>query len=209
MPNKKHEIYSIIDRYFPKGSHPYHILKNEILSTIRRDHRVLEIGCGRSPDLLNSLIGYADELIGIDVVDFNSDLPGISLFNNSASDMKNIDDASIDLAYSRSVMEHINDIAETYNEINRVLKSGARYIFITPNMWDYATIISYIVPNIFHRKVVKYTEGREEHNTFPVFYKTNTKRKILSLSRNSGLELEKFTYLGQYPSYFFLINIYF
>jgi hypothetical protein len=36
---------------------------------------------------------------------------------------------------------------------------------------------------------------------FPVRYRTNTRRAVARLAAESGLEIEDFRYLGQYPNY--------
>ena len=51
---------------------------------------------------------------------------------------------------------------------------GGRWIFLTPNRWDYVSIISRLVPNRFHGKVVHLTTGREEDDVFPVVYESNS-----------------------------------
>jgi len=43
-------------------------------------------------------------------------------------------------------------------------------------MWDYGTLVAYIIPNKYHARIVKKVEGRGEEDTFPTAYKTNTKK---------------------------------
>jgi hypothetical protein len=49
--------------------------------------------------------------------------------------------------------------------------------------------------------VVKAVEGREEEDTFPTAYKTNTRRDVDRLSAAAGLRVESYEYLSQYPNY--------
>jgi hypothetical protein len=83
-----------------------------------------------------------------------------------------------------------------------VLKPGGHFIFLTANLWDYASLIASIVPNRFHPWIVSKTEGREEKDVFPIAYRTNTRRAVERWSRRSGFEVVSFRYVGQYPSYF-------
>jgi SAM-dependent methyltransferase len=115
--------------------------------------------------------------------------------------MIGIENNSIDLAYSRSVMEHIEDAGRAFSEICRVLRPGGRYIFLTPNFWDYASLIAYVVPNRFHAKIVRWSEGRSEEDTFPTYYRANTYYSIKRMADRSGMIVSQFRYLGQYPSY--------
>ena len=117
-------------------------------------------------------------------------------------DMSAVPSGSVDLSYSRSVMEHIKNVRAAYSEINRVLKPGGKYIFLTPNAWDYASIIAYLVPNRFHSKITYMTEGRRETDVSPTFYRSNTFTGISKLSGGSNFVVERCEYLGQYPCYF-------
>ena len=98
-------------------------------------------------------------------------------------------------------MEHVEDTDSAYAEVGRVLKPGGKYIFLTPNRFDYASIIATIVPNRFHGRIVKATEGRDEVDTFPTHYQSNSFGKIRKLADANGLEIQHLERLGQYPSY--------
>jgi len=145
-------------------------------------------------------MGRASRLIGVELVEFTDVPSGIETFR---ADLVNIPvaDSSVDVIMSRSVFEHLEDPAAVYNEFARILKPGGRVIFLTANMWDYATLIARLVPNRFHPSIVRWTEGREEADTFPVCYRTNTHRAVLRLAADAGLEVDEFRYLGQYPNY--------
>jgi hypothetical protein len=58
-----------------------------------------------------------------------------------------------------------------------------------------------MIPNRFHARVVKVVEGREEEDTFPTAYKTNTRGDVDRLAASAGLRVEAFDYLSQYPNY--------
>ena len=126
---------------------------------------------------------------------------GIELIQCGIENVRLEDDA-VDLAYSRAVMEHVENIERAYLEIFRVLKSGGCYIFITPNIYDFGSLISSIVPNRWHPAIVRFAEGREESDVFPTFYRSNSKRRVLDLAASTGFRVERVSYVGQYPSYF-------
>jgi len=48
---------------------------------------------------------------------------------------------------------------------------------------------------------VRTVEGRAEEDTFPTQYKTNTPGAVQRLADSSGLKVEAFRYLSQYPNY--------
>ena len=195
------EIQALIDRHYPQGSHPYRILESTIKDHAGAKDTVLDIGCGRTAPQLSALKGLAGHLIGIDLVEFSVSDQDLRLINTSVGQMGALESASVDLSYSRSVMEHVEDVDRAYAEIARVLKPGGRYIFLTPNLWDYASLIAHVAPNSVHPAIVKYVEGRKEEDTFPTHYKSNTRGSVERLAARYGFQVEEFRYLGQYPNY--------
>lgn len=68
-------------------------------------------------------------------------------------------------------------------------------------MWDYGTLIARLIPGSLHGRIVKFVEGREEEDTFPTFYRTNTSSAIKRFAEDAGFNIEKLEYLSQYPNY--------
>jgi ubiquinone/menaquinone biosynthesis C-methylase UbiE len=158
--------------------------------------------------VLRKYIGRAARLIGVEIVDF-SDVPqGIETHSSDLAKIP-LPDACIDLIMSRSVFEHLSNPQAVYNEFSRVLRPGGSVVFLTANMWDYGTLIARLVPNRFHARIVKHVEGREEEDTFPTEYKTNTRRDVQRLALNAKLNIDSFEYLSQYPNYLMFNGILF
>lgn len=189
------------DRYFPPHTHPYRLLERTIDDSVSSQSTVLDIGCGRTAPTLRRLKGKARALYGVDLVDFTQQDEGLSLFNADVCRMPFLDDESVDLAYSRSVMEHVEDAEAAYREIHRVLKPGGRYVFLTPNKWDYVAVMAMIIPNSLHPRIVRLVSGRAEEDTFPTYYRSNTKSDISKLANDSGFQVDQLDYLNQYPAY--------
>ena len=135
------------------------------------------------------------------MVDFEIEYLNIILLSGSACQMSGIERNSIDLAYSRNVMKHLEDAEIAFSEIYKALKPNGRYIFLTPNFWDYASLMAYEIPNRLHAKIVKRSEGRSEEDIFPTYYRSNTYYRINRLARRHRRILSKSEYLRQYPSY--------
>jgi SAM-dependent methyltransferase len=139
-------------------------------------------------------------LIGVEMVEF-ADVPvGIEAVRSNLAALP-LRAASVDLIMSRSVFEHLNDPGAVYREFARVLRPGGCVVFLTANMWDYGTLAARLIPNRFHARIVHALEGRHEEDTFPTAYKTNTRRAVDRLASSSGLCVESFEYLSQYPNY--------
>jgi SAM-dependent methyltransferase len=188
------------DKYF-REDHPYRVFENEVQRYLQPAHTLLDAGCGRTAPILANYKNKARRLIGVDLVDFVPSDKDLELYHCDLGAMP-IMDGCVDVAMARSVMEHVTDPTRVYGEIHRVLKPGGHFIFLTANLWDYASIIAKVIPNRFHPWIVSRTEGREEHDVFPIAYRTNTRAAVLRFAEQTGFELVSFRYLGQYPSYF-------
>ena len=188
-------------KYFGRCEHPYRTFERRVEAALAPDHTLLDAGCGFTAPVLTLFRGKARRLIGVDVVPFDAPLEGIELYQRDLT-ATGLADASVDVVMCRSVMEHIADPTALYREMHRILRPGGAFIFLTGNLYDYAAIIARLVPNRLHPWIVARTEGRAERDVFPVEYKTNSRRQVERLCRRSGLVVEAFEYLGQYPSYF-------
>lgn len=191
----------LLEKYYGASPHPYKLFEQAVDSALRPESVLLDAGCGRTVPVLRKFSGRAARLIGVELVEFTDVPEGIEAHRADLSAVP-VPDASVDVIMSRSVFEHLDDPAAVYAEFARILKPGGRLIFLTANMWDYATLVARLVPNRFHPAIVAKVEGREEEDVFPVRYRTNTHGAVGRLAANAGLEIESFRYLGQYPNYF-------
>jgi ubiquinone/menaquinone biosynthesis C-methylase UbiE len=188
--------------------HPYRTFEREVEEHLRPGYTLLDAGCGRTAPVLAKYRGKAARLIGVDLVDFDKNLDGLELYHSDLGEIP-LGDNSVDLVMARSVMEHVTDPRQVYGEIWRVLKPGGFFIFLTANLWDYASIIAKLVPNELHPWIVSKTEGRAEKDVFPIAYRTNTRSAVCKWASETGYEVVRFRYLGQYPSYFMFNGVLF
>jgi SAM-dependent methyltransferase len=188
-------------KYFCHDEHPYRRFEREVAGLLLPTHTLLDAGCGRTAPVLTKYRGSAHRLIGIDLVDFTVPIPGVELYKRDLSST-GLEAESVDLIMSRSVVEHIREPAAVLSEFARILRPGGRFVFLTANLWDYASLVAAVVPNRLHPWIVAHTEGREEHDVFPVEYRCNTRRAVMRAASIAGLSVQRFDYLGQYPSYF-------
>lgn len=191
----------ILRKFFRPEDHPYQIFEKRISSFLREDFTLLDAGCGRSAQLISKFVGRAKRLIGVEIIDFDPEArkDGIELLNNDLSKI-DLESETVDLVISRSVLEHIREIKPVYAEVYRVLKRGGQFMFLVPNLGDYTSMISFIIPNRFHSVIVSKTEGRDPRDTFPTFYKSNTSFAVRRLAKATGFKVISIDYLGQYPA---------
>jgi len=190
------------NKFYAPNEHPYSIYEGIINSNIRPNSIVLDAGCGREAPVLRKLVGKCRMAIGMDISKFGK-IKNDDQVYLCESDLTNIAacEKSIDMVISRSVLEHVEDPIGVYREVHRVLKPGGTFIFLTPNKYDYASILATLIPNRFHSKIVKMTEGRDEEDTFPTYYRCNTQQRIEHFAKSVGFKVQSIYLLGQYPSY--------
>ena len=183
--------------------HPYRIYESRISNLLKPNSVILDAGCGRRFTTLRKFAGVSKHIFGLDICKFacsdKTHLPNLINANLTEIAFKN---GVFDLVISRSVLEHIEKPTKVCEEIYRVLKPGGQYIFLTPNLFDYNTILSKIIPNRLHSKIVRVVEGRDEKDTFPTYYRLNSEKRIKEIVRQVGFKSYRLEYLGQYPSYF-------
>lgn len=189
-------------RYFKPEDHPYRIYERKIAEVLKPEHTLVDGGCGRTAPVLRQYRGKARRLVGVDMVEFDEGEceEGIEYVAASIADT-GLEPDSADLVISRALMEHVDDPLAVFRETKRILVPGGHFIYLAPNLWDYGSLAALAVPNRMHPWVVNKTEGRAEQDTFPTYFRANTRRKVRSLAKKSGLDLVSCEYLGQYPAY--------
>lgn len=157
-----------------------------IRALLRPEHVVLDIGCGRGAKLddpvaarreVQNLKGQCQRVIGIDVDtagQANATLDEFRLLADPG-DPWPVESASIDLAFSDYVMEHVPDPAAFLREAARVLKPGGILCLRTPNALGYAGLATQLIPNALHGRLLgKVQEERQTRDVFPTLYRCNT-----------------------------------
>jgi SAM-dependent methyltransferase len=100
--------------------------------------RGLDLGCGDGSiaTLVRRALAADWELVGVDPDDRELLMarargPYADLFHAKGSALPLVD-ASVDFVFSNSVLEHIEDLEPTLNEVARVLRPGGTFVFTVP-----------------------------------------------------------------------------
>lgn len=189
------------------------VFHQRIRSLLTRSSVMLDIGCGRAGnrnedsvairrDLCNHR-GSCAKLIGIDPDPNAANTDMVDEFRK-LDDLNHwpVESESIDLAMADFVLEHVENPESFFSECNRVIKPGGLLCMRTPNFASYFGIISWMIPNRYHKKVATSLQpGREAVDVFPTVYRCNTRGKIRSMLRRYGFEGCVYGYEAE-PSYF-------
>jgi SAM-dependent methyltransferase len=142
------------------------------------DSEILDVGAGDGTGSPHGLRGRVKRIVGVDV-DSN-------VMRNSRVDEAIVADASraipvpscsFDLAFSVYTLEHIRRPERLAAELYRVLRPGGWFLALTPNRWHYVAIASRVTPFWFHRWY-NTRRGRDAKDTFPTYYRLNTRRQL-------------------------------
>lgn len=101
------------------------------------------------------------------------------------------------------VLEHVKNPKMTIEEINRTIDRGGYFIFRTPNIFNYAILLSYITSVRFHNFFRNLNSKQENGNAdnVPTYYYANTKYRLQKYLKNSGFEIVDIYYQGTASEY--------
>lgn len=164
----------------------------------RPSDTLIDFGCGRAAyqsdpvDVRRELRvfrGKVEKVIGLDVDPVGEDNPCIDEFRKLDGSRWPLADNSAEICVCDSVVEHLKEPKEFFDEAARVLKPGGYLCIRTPNVRSYFALASRMVPNEFHAAVLSIVQqGRKEEDVFPTFYHCNTIRKMKNAFEQHGFE---------------------
>lgn len=200
---------SALDRLWYPGVEDHYDLKifrEEVLLHLTPGAVALDLGAGRGAESLLNFKGFA-EIWGADIDPVVLTNPHLDrAFVTSVDRLDGVPDASVDLVFCCSVVEHLEQPAQLMTEIRRVLKPGGRFIAKTPNRLHYMPAIASITPLWFH-KLYNRWRGRKEEDTFPTVYRMNTPAKIRAIAAEAGLAVQQIWTYESRPEYLRLTPI--
>jgi SAM-dependent methyltransferase len=106
-----------------------------------------------------------------------------------------------DLVISRSVVEHLADPPRVFREFARVLRPGGKVVIITPNKYDYVSVIAALTPYWIHRRVVSAIFRVPEDDVYPTLYRANTVAAMQKAMLDSGFFTVELDTINHYPAY--------
>lgn len=121
-------------------------------------------------------------------------------FVGLADNMPEVTSNYYDVIVCNNVFEHVEFPDKFLTETGRVLKSGGIYIAKTPNKYHYIPMLSGILPEGFHKFYNK-LRGRPTHDTFPTFYRMNSRSAIKQLASKNGFEVIEIKLIEGRPEY--------
>ena len=192
----------IDDRLYPGISSNWddELLRRRILDRLRPDMLVLDLGAGSGRVRQMNFRGLASKVTGVD--------PDARILKNpfldeavttSGSEIP-FPDATFDMVISDNVLEHLDNPAQVFKEVCRVLKPEGWFMAKTPNKHHYMPLIARLTPTSFH-KCVNRLRGRPSADTYPTLYRVNTKSDVERFAQSAGLDVESIGFVEGRPEY--------
>jgi SAM-dependent methyltransferase len=166
------------------------------------DAMVLELGAGPSNRTTKFL---SERSAGVDGLDIDEQVKNNEFLNRKLiydGRAFPLEDASYDAVVADYVLEHVEQPHAVFSEIARVLRPGGVFLFRTPNLFHYVSLISFLTPHIVHRLCRKFVHGTDDvPEPYPTFYRLNTERRIRRLCNDTGLQEIELQMIEKEPSY--------
>lgn len=129
--------YDPVDK--PRNDYPHLLITHVVRDVARIPAKgvAVDLGCGRG-DHVRAFARLGFDAIGIDrELPPQNDLPR-HFIADIAHDRLPLDDESVDIVFSKSVIEHLYyfELPHYINEIKRILKPGGAVVIVTPD-WYY------------------------------------------------------------------------
>jgi len=178
------ERFYYADPSFIDGTTQFHRLLAEVIPP---GGRILEVGAG-PPNRTSQYLSSLGPVVGIDLdseVLRNYYLTESMVFNGVTIPFSG---ETFDACVSNYVLEHVAEPVAHFQEVHRILKPGACYVFRTPNLWHYVSFGARLLPHWFHDRLANRLRSLPEgaHDPYPTVYRANTARKIRLLCRDAG-----------------------
>jgi SAM-dependent methyltransferase len=163
------------------------IFMRDLEAQLKSTDVVLDIGAGAGALNPYQFKGRVASVIGVDVDPRVTDNPLLDRGIVGDGQTIPLPDASVDLAFSIYVQEHVAKPQEFAREIFRILAPGGRYLALTPNRFHYVPLVASVTPTSFHRSVNE-RRGRLGEDTFPTCYRLNTPGAIERHFKAAGFQ---------------------
>ena len=190
-------ISDLISRYYDHISFGQAALEERIRQAIERGRlRALDAGCGHDAPLTKKY-GANAFVVGLDLEsNLPKDVPAV------CGDLAHLPfgDGAFDLIFSRSVFEHLPEPDQVLKEFHRVLTPGGWVVLLTPNRYDYSSVVAHCTPQWFHKWFVERVYNSGAYDTFPTLYRANTPGFFEKyVEKHGGWRLQTLDGLRHYP----------
>lgn len=177
------------------------VLREEVLSVLRPEHVVLDLGAGAGILPAMNFRGHARRICGLDPDERVVHNPNLDEGRVGVGESIPWETNHFDVVVADNVLEHLANPDKVFREVARVLKPGGLFVAKTPNAWHYMPIVSRLVPFRYHHRLIRSTHGRAAVDVFPTTYLANSPRAIARIAGGCGLSVRSIRVREGRPGY--------
>lgn len=202
LQRTRKKCWAIRNRVYSEAERPARLFDNLVLEHASNEKVLLEIGCGREATWLRKMAGHFRAGIGVDLQVTSTASRGsqCALLVGDAHAIP-LAPKTVDVIVCRDALEHFANPVLTFMEWARVLRPNGWVLVSTVNKFFYPVLLARIFPFALRRRINAIVSGTAEENTFPVFYRANTRRAIRRLAVRAGLLPVSINYVSCHPTY--------
>lgn len=172
-------------------------------SYIQKDTVVLELGSGSKNKTSAFLKSVSAKLVGLDVdkgIVENPYLDQAVLYDGRGFPFK---DESFDVVISDYVNEHLENPVAICHEIRRVLVKGGVFIFRTPNVYHYVSMVGKFTPHSVSLMLANSLRDLPEETREPYlkYYRFNSKKRCMHILESTNFQILELRLVEKEPSY--------
>lgn len=176
--------------------------QERLAELVKPGMRILHAGCGWDKKEVSRPFIQMCKVVGVDLDPRVASMFHSEFHLGSLNSMP-FESASFDLIFCEYVVEHLDDPAGAFREMQRVLKPGGRLLLLTPNLYSYKVLAAATTPHQFHIWMGRIRYGRgQEADMYPTLYRCNTAARFRELARGAGLETVGIDFVTNGPTWF-------
>jgi 2-polyprenyl-3-methyl-5-hydroxy-6-metoxy-1,4-benzoquinol methylase len=183
----------------------WQIFHKLIADRLRLGMAILDVGCGKGSICPFPWNDYPNKyLVGLDPDETASENPYLDrlVTLRSPADHQKwpLEGRTFDLVIGRYVLEHVDSPSEFLDNVWRVLKPGAEFIFLTPNLLHPAILASWVLPHSVKQRTLRATKKELDiGDVFPTRYRLNTARDLEFHANKCALRVKQIEILQPQP----------
>ncbi|WP_051949141.1 class I SAM-dependent methyltransferase [Methylosinus sp. PW1] len=192
-----------IDRtFYPSFAHNWDdaLLRERILARLSPEQCILDLGAGGGVVTQMNFRGLVTKTCGVDLDPRVCENPMLDEGRVADAGRVPYGDSMFDIVFADNVLEHLDEPAQVFAEVRRVLKPGGRFLFKTPNRTHYMPLIAQCTPHWFHGFINR-LRGRSVIDTFPTRYRTNDVATLRRLASETCFDVERIELIEGRPEY--------
>jgi len=200
-PRDRQKCEQLYERYYAGRKFHDSIYRDLVRNHLRSGARLLDAGCGRYLRFCNEFAPVA-HVVGVDLestFETRNQSPPFAVRGDIGA--LPFPSGYFDMVISRSVVEHLEDPPKVFREFARVLKPGGKVVLITPNKYDYVSLIAAVTPYWVHRSLVSRIFQVPADDVFPTLYRANTVSSLRAAMKSAQLSECLIDTINHYPAY--------